>query len=354
MVNLDDPKTYERMDPSGMHARIAELPRQCAEAWAADGPALPPAYHKVREVVIAGMGGSAIGGSLLAGLVGGECLLPIISLRGYDLPAHAGPDTLVVASSYSGNTEETLSAFEQALERGCPALAVTTGGELARRAGEEGIPTLYFGYEAPPRAALGYSFTLLLKAMSGLGFVGDYSADIDEAVAVMEDWQAELSPGTDMASNPAKQLAFRLLGFLPVVYGAGFAAPVARRWKGQFNENAKNWACWDQLPELDHNAVVAYGLPDSIRDRAAVLMLRSPLDSPRIALRWEATKELLEREGVSVEEVWGRGQSSLAQMFSLIHFGDCVSLYLALLNGQDPSTMEPIKLLKRRLAEAEV
>jgi len=353
MRNLDDVATYEELDPAGMRERIAELPQQCRDAWTLSQRLdLPSSFRQARQVVILGMGGSAIGGVLLAGLVADTCSVPILSVGGYELPAYVGEDALVVASSYSGDTEEMLSAFAQAVERGCRLTAITTGGELATLAEEKGIPLIRFDYLSPPRAALGYSLTLLLGLLCRLGFLRDHGADLEEAVAVMKAWQRELTPEVPVARNPAKRLAGQLLDRLPVAYGAGFLAPVARRWKGQFNENGKNWAFWEEMPELNHNAVVGYGLPDGIRERALVLILRSPLDHPRVQARWEATQEILLQEGVMVDTTWGRGESRLAQMLSLIHFGDYVSLYLAMLNGADPTPVPPIDRLKRRLAEA--
>jgi len=300
------------------------------------------------------MGGSAIGGALLQGLVAGECPVPITVVRGYTLPAFArGPGTLVIGCSYSGNTEETLSAFEEALERRALPVAVTTGGKLAALAQEEGIPLVRFDYRSQPRAALGYSFTLLLGLLCRLGLLRDYSADLEEAARVMEEWQAEIRPQVPTARNAAKRLASQIAGRLPVVYGAGVLAAVANRWKTQFNENGKHWTFFEVLPELNHNAVVGFGNPQSVRERTIVLMLRSSLDHPRVQVRWEVTRELLLREGVVAEEVQGRGESHLAHMLSLIHFGDYVSFYLAMLNEVDPTPVETIAFLKQRLAEAE-
>jgi len=352
MPNLDDAVSYEKLDPAGMRARIAELPQQCAAAWRlAQELCLPAAYRRARQVVVAGMGGSAIGGALLNGLVADDCPAPLLSVRGYDLPAHVGADSLVVASSYSGNTEETLSVFDQAVDRGCMVLAMTTGGKLAERAEKLDLPVLRFAYRSAPRAALGYSFILLLGLLSHLGLLRDYSAAVDEAIAVLETWQQELAPKMPTKRNPAKQLALRLVDRLPVVYGAGFLGPVAQRWKGQFNENSKCWAFWEELPEIHHNAVLGYGMPDDVREEITVLMLRSPLDHPRVQARWEATEELLRQARVAQDTVWGRGESALAQMLSLIHCGDYTSLYLAVLNGVDPTAMAPIEQLKRRLAQ---
>ena len=353
-MNLDNHTRFSELDPDGMLDRIGELPQQCRAAWAlAQGLELPSAYGAVRHIIILGMGGSAIGGALLQGLVAGECAVPITVVRGYDLPAFVrGPDHLVIGCSYSGNTEETLSAFGEALERGVRPVLVTTGGKLAALAQEKGIPLVRFDYRAQPRAALGYSFTLPLGLLWRLGLLRDYSADLEEAIQVMEAWQMEIGPDAPAARNAAKSLAGQIAGRLPVAYGAGFLAAVANRWKTQFNENSKHWAFFEVLPELNHNAVVGFGIPRSVRDQTIVLMLRSSLDHPRVQVRWDVTQELLLREGVPTETLEGRGESRLAQMLSLIHFGDYVSFYLSLLNGVDPTPVETIAFLKQRLAKA--
>ncbi|MGB9776478.1 MAG: bifunctional phosphoglucose/phosphomannose isomerase [Anaerolineae bacterium] len=353
VVNLDDPSLYEERDPQRMRDRIAELPVHCADAWhLVQDFSLPEEYRRVRNVVVLGMGGSAIGGALAAALVADECPVSILCVGGYDLPAYAGPETLVVGSSYSGNTEETLSAFAQALERNCRLVAIATGGHLAAIAEEREIPLLRFSPCLAPRAAIGYSLMLLLGILWRAGLIRDPGDDLDEAIAVLEDWQQELRPETPAVRNPAKRLAGQLVGRLPVIYGAGFLAPVARRWKGQFNENAKQWAVWEEMPELNHNAVVGYGIPEGIRERVYVVMLRSRQDHLRVQTRWQITKELLLQEGIAPDEIWARGESRLAQLLSLIHLGDYVSLYLAMLNGADPTPVWPIDYLKKRLAKA--
>ena len=353
-MNLDDPTLFGRLDPGGMLGRIGELPQQCRAAWKlVQETELLPFHDEIRHVVVLGMGGSAIGGALLQGLVAEECAVPITVVRGYTLPAFArGSDYLVIGCSYSGNTEETLSAFGEGLERGVFSAAITTGGKLATLAQEKKAPLVRFDYRAQPRAALGYSFTLLLGLLCRLGLLRDYSADVEEAARVMETWQAEIGPEVVAARNAAKSLAARLVGRLPVLYGAGFLSTVANRWKTQLNENSKHWAFFEPLPELHHNAVVGLGIPQSVRDQVTVLMLRSSLDYPRVQVRWDVTEELLQRERVAGERLQGRGESKLAHMLSLIHFGDYVSFYLAMLNGADPSPVETIAFIKQRLAEA--
>jgi glucose/mannose-6-phosphate isomerase len=336
-----------------MLERIGDLPEQCLAAWeAAQGLSLPLNYREIERLVVVGMGGSAIGGALLKGLVAGECGVPISVIRGYSLPSFArGPRTLVAACSYSGNTEETLSCFAEALQRNTRSIAITTGGKLARLAREAGVPVMQFAYESQPRAALGYSFVLLLGLVYKLGLIHDYTNEITEAAQVMNEWQKEIEPQVPTNGNPAKGLANQIVGSLPVIYGAGFSAAAANRWKTQFNENAKSWAFFEVLPELNHNAVVGFSIPKVVRECAIVLMLRSYLDSQPIQERWDVTRELLARDGVAAHEVYGRGESALAQMLSVIHFGDYVSFYLAMLNAVDPTPVTPIALLKQRLEE---
>ena len=352
-MKLDDLQAMAGLDPNRMLARIEELPKQCLAAWEqAEELTLPVDYGAIDRLLIVGMGGSAIGGALLKGLVADDCDVPITVIRGYTLPAYAyGPRTLVVACSYSGNTEETLSCFRQALERNTRAVTITTGGKLASLARDTSVPVVQFAYESQPRAALGYSFILLLGMAHRLGLIDDYTNRVAEAVEVMEDWQEVIGARVPTAQNAAKQLATQIAGRLPIVYGAGFLAAVANRWKTQFNENARHWAFFEVLPELNHNAVVGYTIPEIVRENSIVLVLRSDMDAQRIQERWDVTQKLMDNQGVASEEAYGRGESALAKMLSLIHFGDYVSFYLAMLNGVDPTPVESIAFLKQRLAQ---
>lgn len=352
-MDLDHPRQVGALDQDDMLAHITRLPTLCEQAWAlAQAVELPRSYGAPRQIIVSGMGGSAIGGALLQGLALEECAVPITVIRGYSLPAYVqGPDCLVIASSYSGNTEETLSAVHEALNRNARVLAVTTGGQIADMAQSRGFPAVRYNYHSQPRAALPFPFLLLAGVLWKLGLLNDLSTDVGEAVRVMRDWQTEIQPEVPSSGNQAKALAQRLAGRLPVIYGAGFLAPVANRWKTQFNENAKHWAISEEMPELNHNAVVGYGHPLAVRDEALVVMLRSSLDHARIQARWDVTRELLERESVASETLHSRGSSRLAQMLSLVLFGDYVSYYLALLNDADPTPIGPIAFLKRRMAE---
>jgi glucose/mannose-6-phosphate isomerase len=352
LTDLDKPHLFRKTDPQDMLVRISELPRQCRDAWAnAQSLQWPAEYRQAEAVVILGMGGSAIGGDLLRTLLENECPVPITVNRDYTVPAFVNGRTLTIASSYSGNTEETLAALEAARQAGAMFLAIATGGELAARARELNVPLLTFDYRSQPRAALGHSIVALIGIMCRLGFASDKAADLDEAISVMESWQREISEAVPSTENAAKQLARKLHGHLPVVYGAGHLSEVARRWKGQFNENVKAWAFFEQLPEMNHNALAGTEFPPDLAERIVAVMLTSSLDHPRTKVRFQITQEVLSQRGVSCEVVEARGSSRLAQMLSAIHFGDYVSFYLAMLYGVDPTSLKVVDYLKQRLAE---
>ena len=350
MPDLDAPETFAARDPKGMLAHIAGLPQQCAEAWFESAQIqLPAAYRQVRSIVILGLGGSAIGGDLLRSLVSAECPVPILVHRDYDLPGFVDDHTLVLACSYSGNTEETLSGFDRAVSLGAPLVAVTTGGELGRRATVQGLPLYSYQFVSQPRAALGYSLLSLLRIVHHLGFLPDPSAAVREAVAEMHAWQEQVQPQVPASANAAKALAARLHQRLPVIYAAEHLSEVARRWKGQFNENAKSWAVFDVAPELTHNTVAGYSHPDHPRPLLHHVVLTAASQHERIRLRLDLACDLLGDAGFSWEKIEARGQSKLAQALSLLHFGDWVSYYLGMLYGVDPWEIQNIDEMKRRL-----
>ena len=352
MMNLDDLEAVRRIDARGMLRLVDELPQQVAAAWQQVGRlSLPNDYRRLEQVVVAGMGGSAISGDLVAGAVSDSCTVPIAVLRDYVLPAWVNERTLVVASSNSGNTEETLAAAQAAHARGVPLLILAGGGTLAEYGAAWRAPVVRFDYAAPPRAALGYPFTLLLGILFRLGFIPDPSSGLEDAIQAMGEVAAEARVDVPIAENSAKQLALRLHDRLPVIYGASFLAAVARRWKGQFNENADTLAAYEELPEATHNAIVGTKVATGLLSRSTVLILASPLCHPRTQIRIELTAELLERRRIRVETIEGRGQTRLGHLLSLVHFGDYVSVYLALLNEIDPWVVTPIEFLKQRMAE---
>ena len=337
-------------DPGNMLDRIKDLQKQVRDAWTiARAAQLPPAHGDVRNITVAGMGGSAIGGDLAAALLAGELKVPMQVHRDYGLPAYVGRDSLVIASSYSGNTEESLSSFEEAQRRGARVLVLTTGGKIAELARAAKYPVITFSYPAQPRAALGYSLGLVLGALTRLGFVRDLSSDIDAALADVAKLEERVHEGA--RTNDAKKLAIELYGRIIFAYGGGVLGVMARRVKGQWNENAKNWGAFDVLPELNHNGVVGFPHPDIARDALTVLLLRSDRDNPRHKLRFDVTRELLDRASVPHKTLQFSGANMLSEVLQLTLFTDYVSFYVALLNGVDPSPVKSIDYLKERLAK---
>jgi glucose/mannose-6-phosphate isomerase len=351
-IHLDNLSIYGQKDPDNMLGRIKELPMQCRQAWqTAMGFNLPSDYADVDKVIILGMGGSAIGGDLVRSLALAEARIPIIVHRDYGLPSFVDERTLVIASSYSGNTEETLSGFRSSLLTTAKKLVMTTGGTLKELAEANNFPVYKIEYKAQPRAALGFSFIPTLGVLQKLGFIKDKSADVDETIRVLENLSTKLDEKSLLTSNPAKQLAQRCHGKLPVIYGAGILAEVAHRWKTQINENGKAWAFYEVFPELNHNATVGFQFPPEVVERLHVVLLRSPLFNERVKLRYEVTGELLQRAGVAYEYVDSLGESPLSQMMSTVMMGDFTSYFLAILNEVDPSPVEVIDYLKERLAK---
>jgi glucose/mannose-6-phosphate isomerase len=351
-INLDDTGIYQQNDPDNMLSRIKELPMQCRQAWQTVMDfTLPSDYSDIDKVIILGMGGSAIGGDLVRSLALAEAKIPVLVHRDYGLPAFVNERTLVIASSYSGNTEEILSGFEPSLKTGAKKLVMTTGGKLGELAGANHLPVYKIEYKAQPRAALGFSFLPTLGVLQKLGFIGDKSAHVDETVSVLNKLSSELDEKSPLASNPAKQLAQRLYGKLSVIYGAGILAEVAHRWKTQINENGKSWAFYEIFPELNHNATVGFPFPPEVVERLHLVLLRSPLFNERVKLRYEVTCELLKRAGVAYEYVDSLGESPLSQMMSTVMMGDFASYYLAILNKVDPSPVDVISYLKDQLAK---
>lgn len=353
MADLDKQDLYIRLDRLGMREQIRGLPGQCRQAWEKGARFdLPGDFRHVDKVVILGMGGSAIGGDLLRALASTPDRPLVAVNREYDLPAWVDDRTLVIASSYSGNTEETISAFGQALKTNCKCMVMSTGGRVSAMARDRGLPVFTIDHVSSPRAALGYSLMPLLAIMQRLGFIEAKSADVDDMVRLMEKLTARWREDVPVKDNYAKALALKMEGRLAVIYGAGILTDVARRWKTQINENSKAWAFFETLPELNHNAIVGYPYPASLARDIFVVFLRSSLLHERTLIRYLVTGELLEKNGIPFEYVDAEGGSPLAHMMGMVLLGDWVSYYLAMLYGVDPTPVPVIDFLKKRLADA--
>jgi len=352
MIDLDNQKEVQAADQLGMREHLLAFPEQCEKAiQIAEGIKLEIKLKKIKNIVVTGLGGSAIGGDLLRTYLASEIDLPIFVVRNYSLPQFVNSQTLVIASSYSGNTEETLSAYEEAVKKGKLVFSLTTGGKLAELARKYDTPIILLPPGLPPRAALGYSFFPMLLLLSRLSLIRERKVDLKETVQLLVRKREDLSPLRKTSRNPAKKLAHRLYGKLPIIYSADNLDAVSTRWRNQLNENAKVLAHSHVLPELNHNEIVGWQLPPTILSHTEVIFLRDKGDHPQIKLRMDLTRAILKREAQGVSEVWSEGTSLLSRIFSLIYLGDFVSFYLALLNRVDPTPVERIDYLKRKLEE---
>ena len=351
MVDLDDPKVFERLDPSGMRNRLRSLPSLCQRGWSLQPtPSLPPNYRQVERIVVLGMGGSAIGGDLLRDLLAREGGPRVEVCRDFSLNRPLDERTLVIASSYSGNTEEVLACYQEASRSPSPRLAITSGGRLKALAEKNGIPVYTIDVKSEPRTALGFTFFTLLGCISHLGLAADVSEEVKGTIQLLEEMMEDLHEAVPLADNPAKTLASQLMGRLIVIYGSDIFSAVALRWKTQFNENSKAWAFHEVLPEAGHNGVEGFVNPNLISGQTQALLLYSSALPDALKSRCEVVEELLARGGVVHHRVEARGTSPLSQMMSLVLMGDYVSYYLGILYGIDPSSVPSIDHLKGRLA----
>ena len=248
-----------------------------------------------------------------------------------------------------GDRGEPLAACAVAAERGAKWLAITRGGGLGALADRHGVPVWKFEHAGQPRSAVGFSFLLTLAALTKAGLVGDKTADVAEAVAAMKAQQAALRAESPVAKNPAKRMAGQLMDRLAAIFASDYLVPVARRWKGQIAEVAKAGALFDELPEMDHNAVVGTMFPEALVSKFMVLFLRSRHDHPRNRRRAEVTREVYMTAGFNTDEIEAAGEAPLAQMLTALHFGDYTAYYLAMCYGVDPSPIPQIDYLKAQL-----
>lgn len=351
-MDLDDVKHFDELDSQHMRQEIDGLPGQLEKAWDLGQAAELPKMDGIRRVVVAGMGGSAIGGDLLAAYMAPQAGVPVQVWRTYDLPAYAqGKDTLVIASSHSGNTEETLSAYDLAKARGSRLLALTTGGELGKRAKADGVPLWTFDHPGQPRAAVGFSFGMLLAAMARLALVDVPAGAVKGAADAMRQQQKTLTVDVPAARNPAKRMAGQIMERWPIVIGAQILAPVARRWRTQVAEVGKALAQFEELPELDHNMLAGVENPEARLGHTIVVFLRAASLHPRIKKRIDITRRLFMVQGFNTDVIDAEGDSALAQQWTCLHLGDYVSFYLAMAYEADPSLVQAIEHLKLELRE---
>lgn len=351
MHQLDDRAFVERLDPSGMYRLTVEFPAQCRRALKiAESASLPSQIIAPSNVVLTGLGGSAAGGDFTKALFDAQGTVPFLVNREYVMPGFVGADTLVFATSYSGNTEETLSAYADAKARGAYIIAVTGGGELAQSAERDGFPVVLIPAGQPPRTALGFLFVPVAAICTKLGLLP--TQEFSKAFAMLDQCVKEWGVETEFESNETKKLAVELQGKLSVIYGLGpWQALVANRWKGQINENAKNMTFANAFPELCHNEILGWVKADGQGvEKWVQVVLQDGTESAKMKARASVTANLTAKV-CDVYNVTAKGGSLIEKMMSLTLFGDFVSIYLAALNGVDPENIDSINVLKSELSQ---
>lgn len=346
-----DLETIQSLDSQHMYELLLDFPGQWRDAIQLTKDIdLSFDPNQINKICFAGMGGSAIGADLLQAYVHKTSPYPIHIIRHYEIPGWIDEHTLFIACSFSGNTEETLTALVAARDKGARAIAVTSGGELMLKAAKEDFDYIKIPGQMPSRAALGYNFVPLYRIFQRLGIIKKGDRRLQKLYQFLNEQNELLSDPND---NEALQLARELNDTLPIVYSDGaMMAPVNLRWRSQFEENAKTLAFGNTLPEMNHNEIVGWERIVHLTGRLSVVMLIDEEDNPRVQRRMQIVEELIEDQVYSLHILKTRGKSRLARQFSLVQMADWTSFYTAILNNTDPTPVPKIDLLKSKLAEA--
>lgn len=353
---LDDVNNIGRVDSEDMLSLISGFSRQCKHALEinkASNPGKEYTDKNYKNILFCGMGGSAIGAHIILCYLRKELKIPAFLNRDYTIPEFVNEDTLCLFNSYSGDTEEILSAYEKAKEKKAAIVAVSSNGKLAGKCIKDGIFYIKLPTGYPPRSALGYSFSSLLMMLSKLNIIEDKQDEILEISFLLNDLRNK-KLGLEICSrdNPAKQAACKLHGKIPVIYGASDPLEaVVTRWKTQFAENSKNLSFANVLPEMNHNEIMGYRFPKNFHCNVVAVFLRDKSEHERVSKRIEITEKMLNDNGVETIQFYSSGKSLLPRLFSLIYTGDFISFYLAVLNKINPTSVEKIDYLKKELSE---
>lgn len=350
---LDDLDAMRKIDRSGMLKACENFPDFCREAITLTKD-VTVKRRKIEGVIVAGMGGSAIGGSFLKQLFidNPKVKVPIEVCREYFLPAYVDERRLVFIVSYSGETEETLNVFVDALKRNCMVICISSGGAITHYARKLDLPHVTVPSGLAPRAAFPFLFLPMLIILQKLGVTSTVESEIGETIETLEVVKDGISPETPFEDNQAKKIALEILGTVPIVYGFRYYGAVAQRIKAQLNENSKVPCKCEVFPELNHNEIVGWEAPRKLTEVFSVIFLRDEAEPKEVKWRIETTKELIAPKVGKTLEIWGLGRTRLAKMFSATYIGDFMSVYLALLQRVDPTPVKTITLLKEKMKKA--
>lgn len=357
---LNDSRYIKRIDESSMLELCLKTHELCEEAIAtAKRFKLPQkaqvtkkvqiTYKKPHNIIIAGMGGSAIGGDLLHDWLLDRISIPIEVCRDYHLPKYADEQSLALIVSYSGETEEALSALLNAVERKCMTIAIASGGTLISFAQKLHLPFITVRSGLQPRVAVPHLFFPLAVILNKMGLISGLEKEFTETIKMLEALETENATDVPLKKNFAKRLAWELRLTIPVVYGFRQYRSVAVRFKSELNENSKIPAKWESFPELNHNDVVGWEAAARLTKELTVVLIRDPDEPPEIRNRIKATKKLSLLKARKILEAQARGKSTLAKMFSVMFLGDLTSVYLAILLGVDPAPVNIITAMKTEM-----
>jgi glucose/mannose-6-phosphate isomerase len=346
---LDNSNVLNQRDPEGALAIVASQFKQASYSVP-----ITNADHDGREItsiILTGMGGSALAALLVKVLFQAKLTIPFEIVRGYDLPGYVNANTLVIASSYSGNTEETLSALSQAQHKQSQIAIITAGGQLAEIANQQNIALASLPAGVQPRMAMLYNLRGLLAILENFGIIG---AEVNEQVALLSGWlETESShwlPEVPTTENYAKQIAHQAIGKTPIFYGGALTAPLAYKWKISWNETAKNVAFWNEYSEFNHNEFMGWA-SHPVEKPFVVFDLISSFERPRILQRFELTDIILSGKRPAAIRIELKGDSPLAHLLWGAILADFASTYAAVLNGVDPTPVVLIEKLKQQLAD---
>jgi glucose/mannose-6-phosphate isomerase len=352
MLTIESVRSYDKSD---MFSKLLNFHEQIKEAVEIGNKVKLNIGKKINKIVLTGLGGSAIAGDLLRSYLFNEIKVPLFVNRDYFLPKFVDQNTLLVVSSYSGNTEETISAYKDGVKKKAKIICITSNGEIEKIALKKKHPIIKIPSGYPPRTALGYSFFPLLVVLSKLGFIKSKKREIAETIKLIEE-KSKVYSNPEHEENLAYKIAVRIAGSIPFIYASGKFDTVAMRWACQIEENAKVLAHFNVFPELNHNEIVGWsgeveGGFKELMNKISVVILRDDDEHERIKHRIEITDELIRPYAGEVLNIYSEGKTPLARIFSQIYLGDWVSFYLAILNKVDPTPVKPIEYLKSELAK---
>lgn len=356
MNKLDNPELIKKLDKSNLLGSIQQLYLQCRQTYdELKNIKVPPDYEKVDKIIINGMGGSCLGARVAERLFADDLRVPLIAIGSYALPSYVDDKTLIILSSYSGNTEEILTAYKEAVKRKAKIMILAQGGELTKIAKENDYPG-YYGFQPKynpcnqPRMSLGYQVLGQILLLSGAKLLSVSSKEIEKLIFFLRTIVKKYDANIDFKNNPAKQLAQKFYGRIPVLIGGEFVMGALHAWRNQINENAKNLGYYFEIPEINHHLLEGLSNPLSNPKNLFFIFVESDLYLPRNKKRFMITKKVLSQLKLDYRELKLTGNNQINQVFETIQFGSFVSFYLAMLNHLDPSPIPWVDFFKKELA----